>query len=380
MVRMHESPTLSYAPSQNTFFLAFAVPVWQIGPTPRTQSILLLDLYSNPSFRRMIDDALIVRRGLLSEVIDFSFITGVNTTYDESKDGPQLFGIQPVFEAFEDSAPVVGFIFVVFSWSSVFNGILASDARGVLAEVHDTCGSNFTYQFDASVPRYLGTGILRDTKYNPLEHRSEFAEFARFGQDTNPFIVHCEYSASVFPTREFEELNTSSARFSVPLGIAMVFVFTAFVFALYNFMVERRQDTVMATAARTSALVSSLFPEEFQDRVLDDAVALATDDGMTTESWDYPPLSMSPRKQQKKVKSFFKKEGSFPSPPLENRPIADIYSSVSIIFADLVGFTAWSSIRDPSQVFRLLETLYSTYDANAKVCKIYKIETIGDCM
>ena len=36
------------------------------------------------------------------------------------------------------------------------------------------------------------------------------------------------------------------------------------------------------------------------------------------------------------------------------------------MFADIAGFTAWSSMREPSQVFVLLETLYSQFDDIAR--------------
>jgi class 3 adenylate cyclase len=49
------------------------------------------------------------------------------------------------------------------------------------------------------------------------------------------------------------------------------------------------------------------------------------------------------------------------------------------LFADIAGFTAWSSTRDPAQVFTLLEEIYSNFDAIAKKRKIFKVETIGDC-
>jgi class 3 adenylate cyclase len=48
-------------------------------------------------------------------------------------------------------------------------------------------------------------------------------------------------------------------------------------------------------------------------------------------------------------------------------------------FADIAGFTAWSSMRQPCQVFILLETIYGAFDAIAKRRRIFKIETIGDC-
>lgn len=49
------------------------------------------------------------------------------------------------------------------------------------------------------------------------------------------------------------------------------------------------------------------------------------------------------------------------------------------MFADIVGFTAWSSMREPAQVFTLLETLYSAFDELANELGVFKVETIGDC-
>jgi class 3 adenylate cyclase len=49
------------------------------------------------------------------------------------------------------------------------------------------------------------------------------------------------------------------------------------------------------------------------------------------------------------------------------------------MFADICGFTAWSSVREPSQVFTLLEQIYNSFDAIAKKKRIFKVETIGDC-
>ena len=49
------------------------------------------------------------------------------------------------------------------------------------------------------------------------------------------------------------------------------------------------------------------------------------------------------------------------------------------MFADIAGFTAWSSVRDPGQVFTLLEQAYGSFDAIAKQRGVFKVETIGDC-
>jgi class 3 adenylate cyclase len=49
------------------------------------------------------------------------------------------------------------------------------------------------------------------------------------------------------------------------------------------------------------------------------------------------------------------------------------------MFADVEGFTAWSSVREPSQVFTLLETLYAAFDRVAVRRRVFKVETVGDC-
>ncbi|KAG7367903.1 adenylate/guanylate cyclase [Nitzschia inconspicua] len=59
--------------------------------------------------------------------------------------------------------------------------------------------------------------------------------------------------------------------------------------------------------------------------------------------------------------------------------VAEYFPSTTILFADIVGFTAWSSIRDPYQVFTLLETIYDAFDSMAEQKSVFKVETIGDC-
>jgi class 3 adenylate cyclase len=48
------------------------------------------------------------------------------------------------------------------------------------------------------------------------------------------------------------------------------------------------------------------------------------------------------------------------------------------MFSDICGFTAWSSTREPAQVFVLLQTVYHEFDKLAKKRNVYKVETIGD--
>lgn len=50
----------------------------------------------------------------------------------------------------------------------------------------------------------------------------------------------------------------------------------------------------------------------------------------------------------------------------------------AVFFGDIAGFTAWSSTREPAQVFLLLQTLYQNFDLIAKRRRVFKVETIGE--
>jgi class 3 adenylate cyclase len=63
----------------------------------------------------------------------------------------------------------------------------------------------------------------------------------------------------------------------------------------------------------------------------------------------------------------------------KTKPIADLFPNATVIFGDIVGFTAWSSVREPTQVFTLLETLYGSFDKIANRLGVFKVKTIGDC-
>lgn len=58
-------------------------------------------------------------------------------------------------------------------------------------------------------------------------------------------------------------------------------------------------------------------------------------------------------------------------------PIADLFPEASVLFADISGFSAWASERQPSEVFTLLETFFTSFDTLARRLGIFKVETVG---
>ena len=64
----------------------------------------------------------------------------------------------------------------------------------------------------------------------------------------------------------------------------------------------------------------------------------------------------------------------------QDRPlIAEGYKEVSVLFADIVGFTRLTSHITPSELIHTLNQLFSRWDHMCETYKIEKIKTIGDC-
>jgi class 3 adenylate cyclase len=139
----------------------------------------------------------------------------------------------------------------------------------------------------------------------------------------------------------------------------VTFVFTSLVFVSYDCIVARRQRIVMDRAMASGAIVSSLFPEKVRNQLYEE--------------------NQEKAKQVANSKDFMNNGGAGGNDIKSSRPIADLFENTTILFADLVGFTAWSSKRTPVEVFELLEAIYSVFDAIAVKRGVFKIETIGDC-
>jgi adenylate cyclase len=59
--------------------------------------------------------------------------------------------------------------------------------------------------------------------------------------------------------------------------------------------------------------------------------------------------------------------------------IAERYEEVTVLFADIVGFTEWSAAVQAVEVVQLLNNLFSRFDSLTERHGLEKIKTIGDC-
>lgn len=188
---------------------------------------------------------------------------------------------------------------------------------------------------------------------------------------------YCPRSVAVYPSTTMQELYITNQPMLFTVGAVLIFLFTSAVFLLYDFYVERRQKKVMTTAVRTNAIVASLFPSVVRDRLF------------ATQSADHGSEKRSVfnlHNSRSRLKSFLNDgtasdrldDPDLGAVQLKTAPIAELFPDTTVLFADIAGFTAWSSVRDPIQVFTLLETLYGAFDSLARRRGVFKVETIGD--
>lgn len=56
-----------------------------------------------------------------------------------------------------------------------------------------------------------------------------------------------------------------------------------------------------------------------------------------------------------------------------------MYRNVTVLYADIVGFTDYSSGKRPRQVVEMLSKLFTNFDKECDRLNLFKIYTIGDC-
>lgn len=116
------------------------------------------------------------------------------------------------------------------------------------------------------------------------------------------------------------------------------------------------------------------------DRVLLRARIAAS---LMRKSWHDQELEYQHRIEEEQAKSERLLLNVLPAPiaarlKAGEEPIADLFDDVTVLFADLVGFTAYAAEYTPDVVVESLNRIYSCFDAIIARQGLEKIKTIGD--
>jgi len=279
----------------------------------------------------------------------------------------------PIFDSFESSRKVVALMLGTFNWGRYFKNILPPNVQGIDVVLRNPCYEAFTYRVSSSEVRPLGRGDLHEDEYDkfgvtslPLE-TGTVADGTRDGLKFHDY--ECKYQISVYPSTTFADTYDSSTPAIITFAVAIIFSFAILMFFVYDRLVERRQKLVLHKAVQSTAIVSSLFPKNVRDRLLQ--TANDKDNNNATSEHQQSTAFKNSR-----LKSLLGQDGQTEDDNAQ--PIADLFPNCTVLFADISGFTAWSSTREPAQVFTLLQSVYQAFDKVAARRRVFKVETIGD--
>jgi hypothetical protein len=260
--------------------------------------------------------------------------------------------VSPLMVPVVQDEKVVGLVLALLEWRGALAHVLSPRAQGVVAVLDYACDeaptTSYTYQVNGGDVVYLGAGDLHEAHFHAMGHHVSLTSTAG-----------CSYVLQVYPSQHMKNSYVTHGPFWSSTLVVLVFLLAYGVFWAYDFLVEQRQKVVMDQALQSTAIVSSLFPEAVRDRLFNE-----TDDDDTPHrrrSSDGHGGSFFSEPPKMRLNSFLDENGEPQSGPA-NKPIADLFPHCTVLFADISGFTAWSSLRDPAQVFTLLESIYHSFD------------------
>jgi hypothetical protein len=235
------------------------VPVWQYGPGVVNASLVNIDLMTNVYHARAIGQAFAENELEYSEIDQFTFFRQHIRSSGRFQASARSYVVVSVFDDFHENSTIVGFLIGVLPLDNYFIDVLPQGTGTFTVEVEDNCGARVAYSIEGS-KAYMST-----------EHhagRNETGRTWHYGSDTDG---GCFHSFNAYPSTAFREQYETSNPVVYTSVILLAFGFTAFVYILYDKMVQRRQKKVLSTAARSTAIVKSLFPKGVGQRLIDEA-------------------------------------------------------------------------------------------------------------
>lgn len=339
----------------------------------------------------------------------------LNSTTVDYKPGhsPKSVILQPIFDSFDAAKRNMrAFSWGILPWDHLFMDLLPAEMADdrIIAILENSCGQVMTFAVNGPTPTFVGPGDLHESKFDDLVVETELEEFwasantvnaattTTDGDENDQITItgdeqlaekaeaqeydkgHCSYTLRIYPSSQFRNAYITNRPEYFTCGIALIFFVTGVSFFIFVYVSRNRQKKVMVLAMSTGSIVASMFPENVRGRILQDAEERALrqlEEGKIERKGKGKhgaSLRSSSRARASSKKSMMyrssrrtadeaeddsatkipKNSNSSPASFLQNmtRPIADLYPDVTIMIADIVGFTGTPlSIHCPTLVF-----------------------------
>jgi len=386
------TPDVNLVPysGNDTFKKAPMVPVWQMSPTSLADFLINFDFMSEDStFTNYIASykTLVESRAIAISDVKSNTFLNVQMTEKEhdafhapfrgpneelevgfSVNHPHTSFFCPIFENPTGTGHIVGVVSAFLGWDSFMANLLPDGANGVYAVVRNTCNQSYTYVINGPSAMFVGEGDHHDMRYDSMLQVVEVASL--FHDRRTPIDENdCFYSFYLYPSEETEARYSTRLPMMMSLLAALTFGVMIATFFMYERFVQSKTRKVTIAAAKSSKIVSDMFPDNFRERVYQEQKVVHKPDTKGSRTLrEYRRMQSTPSISEIDETAIF-----------DSEPIADMFPATTIMFGDIADFTAWSASRDPTEVFILLEALYGAFDRWAQRLGIFKIETIGDC-
>lgn len=189
--------------------------------------------------------------------------------------------VAPVFESFEENAPIVGHYYAMVPWYVYFQDDLQQGTDPVHAHVTTSCGNTFVIEIEG---RNSQSTDNDNSDGNTEASSKAFIDQAGHHEEHSPVLTNiaiesqlaafahsaCNYTLLVYPSATFYESHVTNAPVYYTVVVLTVFLCTSLAFLLFDCLVQQRQKTLLVTAQKQNAIISSIFPKAIQKKLMQD--------------------------------------------------------------------------------------------------------------
>lgn len=296
---------------------------------------------------------------------------------------------------------IVGHIIALISWNSLLQDILSEEESESLYVVLDS-SSSCTNESDAAIidATYRINGQSNVTLLGLEEDLHEIRyNHASVATSTTTNLLPqqmvasttCPLSIRIYPSRELEDAYTTDDPTHFTMTVLGIFFGTLLVFIAYDCFQQRQQQETLTTALRATSIVRSLFPQNVAEQL--HAHKAASEELLLEQE---RRQRRGRRKRRRRLRSrddsaaadlqgssgdLLAREAS--DEIMEDKPIADLFPSATVFFADvrytlkLLRISAVSNVAHfflvlaASRVRRLLDLRLGAPVENQNKCLSY---------
>lgn len=289
-------------------------------PPATTCQVETVNFFSGQQIGPLLNSTIKVGKTVVSgiqrfdAVLDAYFATGSRSVGTHTM--PHSYMFSPLRSAEEDAVVAVAFLHVTYDTALRVVTTGSESIHIVFSSCRDQV---FTFLAEGDDVVYLGLGDYHDGKFDDLAFT--FSIDPSENDDELDTAQSCRYDVSVYPTEAFHHAYVSDSPGSFLFGLVGTFALLLAVFVAYDTFVRQRNSKLVLHAAKSSEIVAGMIPEQFRERMLNETKT----------------------NLQARGDKGARDANMIPSGAVGT--LAELHPTTTILFAAIVGFAAWTSVR-----------------------------------